>query len=76
MRRSRVSNIPPLGEGTTWHTEANSKAELLARTWNSKNVLPPMPEDQFVPQPSQRMQEFVAIRTRSVHRALTNWMKT
>ena len=70
QRKGRISTIPPMRDGDTWLLDAPSKANVLAQTWQAKNVLPPMREDQYVPAPVHHMHDFVAIRTRTVEREL------
>ena len=66
QRTGRVSAIPPFRVDSEWLLDALTKANAFAQTWQSKNVLPPMSEDQFLPAPDHFMKTFVAIRTRTV----------
>ena len=66
QRKGRVLAIPPLRVESDWLLDAPTKANAFAQTWQSKSVLPPMPEDQFFPALDHFMKTFVAIRTRTV----------
>ena len=40
-KRSKLSSVPPLREGTAWVNTPNEKTDLFAKTFASKTVLPP-----------------------------------
>ena len=39
-RQGKTSSIPPLKDGKNWILESKDKANLFAKTWQAKIVLP------------------------------------
>ena len=70
QKKGRITSIPPLYVGGEWLLDATAKANAFSRTWQAKNILPSMGEDQFFPAPTQYMQDFIAIRARSTEKEL------
>jgi hypothetical protein len=64
-RKTKLSSIPPLKDGSTWIHDAKGKADLFARTFEDKAQIP----EEFVDcpyfgLPECEFDEFIALRTR------------
>ena len=70
-KQAKIGSIAPLRDSEgVWHTSDKDKADLLAQTFTSKNVLPEMLVEQFVDSPKHIQQEFIPIRTRRTETVL------
>jgi len=64
-RKATLTSIPPLKDGADWLVDAKAKADVFARTFDSKCKLPPEVIDTpFFGNPEREMLDFVAFRTR------------
>jgi len=64
-KKTKITNIPPLRDGTTWLSDPKDKADLFAKTFSEKSTLP----EEFVECPffghgDMHSNDFIAIRTR------------
>ena len=68
-RKAAVSSIPALRDGTQWLTDAKLKANVFARTFESKSQLPPERVDTpFFGIPEMEFGNFIAFRSRVTRR--------
>ena len=71
INKARVSSIPPLkDQHGKWQLSSEAKANLLARTWNVKCVLPQEVEMQFFSSPNTELDSFVVLRSRCAYKLL------
>ncbi len=64
-KRSKLSSVPPLREGTAWLNTSKEKADLFAKTFASKTALPPETVDcPFFGAPDPELSGFVVLRSR------------
>ena len=65
-RKGNLSSIPFLKDGEDWLMDAKAKADKFAKTFASKNNLPPeLVDTPFFGDPEITLEEFVPFRTRS-----------
>ena len=65
-KRSKLSSIPPLKDGTKWLHDPKEKADLFARTFAKKAELPQEACDTpFFGVPTDEMNEFICLRSRT-----------
>jgi len=64
-KKTKCSSIPPLRDGTKWVNDPKDKADLFAKTFDTKANLPDESVDcPFFGKPDVEFDEFVALRTR------------
>lgn len=70
-RKGNAGSIFPLRDGITWLTDARGKADAFAKTFASKDQLPPeLVDTPFFGLPIAEYDEFIPLRTRCAHRLL------
>ena len=63
--KCKISSVPPLrNDSQEWVTENSVKAQMFAKVWQDKCVLPPEVTEPYVCSPSVQFEDFVAIRVR------------
>ena len=76
-KRSKLSNIPPLKDGSIWINDSAGKANLLAKTFCEKSELPAEAVDcPFFGFPDAEFDDFIALRTRSMLKLLKEIIAT
>ena len=64
-KKTKCSSIPPLRDGTKWVNDPKDKADLFAKTFDTKANLPDERVDcPFFGKPDVEFHEVVALRTR------------